>query len=315
MRAAMAIMAITAALLGAAEWLARCEGFGNPPLYRAAASGYELVPGQHLVRLGHPVAINSLGMRGSEVSPNPQPGLWRVMVLGDSVANGGVQLDDVQTFPAVTSRLLTNEGCRNEMLNASAGGWSLFDEIAWIHQHGLFGARTLVWVINFMDLDQPPSPSTILDHNASFPTHPPDTALGEILFRYALPRLGLRPSAADNGSIMGTQFSRKDFDSARALVTATKREMDRRGVRMIVLYHNGSAPMPETRKQAEALFLAQLHAEGIPVAKTELSQSPNAASLYLDGIHPNARGAALIGTQLASTLFRECPQRPSGHGS
>lgn len=301
------IAASFALLLGAAEIGSRQFGFGNPLLYRPASSGYEIAPKQHIVRLGRTTTINALGTRGSELKVRPDRETWRVLVLGDSVANGGALLDDEQTFPAVTSARLTQAGCRNEVVNASAGGWSLFDEAAWIHQHGLYGANLVVWTINFMDLDQPPSTSAILDNNPGFPSHRPVSGVGEIVFRYILPRIGLAPSAADNGSVMAGDFDSRQFAAVQKLVRQVDMDLARRGTRLIVLYHDGRAPMPPAREMAERQFLLDLAALDIPVIKTGLSALPDRNGYYIDGIHPNAMGDQIIGQTLANRILSFCP--------
>lgn len=291
-----------------AELLARYEGFANPLLYRVAGSSYELAPDQHVAMLGHSETIDSFGLRGPEVAARPTPGVTRIMVLGDSVANGGSHLDDSQTIPAVTSRKLTAQGCRNEILNASAGGWSLFDEVAWTRSHGLYGSRTVVWVINSMDLDEPAGNSTLLDHNPAFPTHAPLSALGEILFRYALPRLGIGPGTADNGSIMPGAFNEAIFKQTRALTRAFASDLHRQGVDLMVLYHDGVGSNPAPRQVAEQQFLADLSSAGITVVRTRPLEAAANPALFLDVIHPNAAGDALIGDHLAGYLRGYCRQ-------
>jgi hypothetical protein len=228
------------------------------------------------------------------------------MVLDDSVVNGGTQMNDGQTLTAVASRQLTQLGCRNQILNASAGGWSLFDESAWLHQHGLLGAKTVLWAINFADLDQPPNTSAILDSNPSFPSHRPAFGLQEILFRYALPRLGLSPATADNGSVIGSQFDDRTFSNVLQLVRRMKTELDQKAVRLIVIYHDGPALMPEKRQAAKRTLLEELARQGIPVIKTGLSTTQKPQDLFIDGIHPNARGDEQIGQNIAVALQDQC---------
>jgi hypothetical protein len=308
MRRSLWIVASALIALSIAEITARHEGFGKPLLYRAAPSGYELVPDQHVVRLGKTTTINAFGTRGANLAPQPTPGVWRIMVLGDSVANGGTQINDGQTLAAVASRQLKQFGCRNQILNASAGGWSLFDESAWLYHHGLLGAKTILWTINFADLDQPPNTSAILDSNPGFPSHRPVFGLQEILFRYALPRLGLSPATADNGSVVGYQFDDRTFSNVLQLVRRMKRELDAKGVRLIVVYHDGPGPMPERRQAAKRTLLEELARQGIPVIKTGLSTTQKPRDLFIDGIHPNAIGSTLVGQRIAIALQGQCPR-------
>jgi hypothetical protein len=72
----------------------------------------------------------------------------RVLVLGDSVANGGAQVNDEDTWP-----LLLGKQLNMQVLNASAGGWALANEkelgsmpMAGSAQSGLSGKSTkMIW--------------------------------------------------------------------------------------------------------------------------------------------------------------------------
>ena len=301
--------AAAATIVAGAEVGARQYGFGSPLLYRAASAGYEMVPNQKIERLGHVTTINNIGTRGENVSPMPTPGMFRVMVLGDSVANGGTMLNDAQVFAAVASRRMTAQGCHNEVMDAAAGGWSLLDEIAWVREHGLHGAQMVVWTINYMDLDQIESTSSLLDSNPSFPSKHPPFAIWEIATRYALPRLGLGPSNADTGSSGAGTFSSENAPRITAAVRDFKTYLDRRGVALLVIYHEGREPAGAERQKSRQRLLNDLAAMNVPVFETGLSQAPDSANLFVDLIHPNAAGHERIGTRLGDILIKTCQKR------
>lgn len=298
--------AAVALIAGSAEIVARQYGFGKPLLYRAASSGYEIVPNQKVSRLGHVTTINAIGTRGEDITPMPAPGTFRVMVLGDSVANGGTMLNDDQIFAAVASRRLTAQGCPNEVIDAAAGGWSLLDEIAWVNEHGLHGASLVVWTINYMDLDQGKSTSSILDSNPSFPSREPPLALWEIARRYALPRLGLGTSAADAGSSGAGTFSPAAALRITAAVRDFKAYLDERNIPLMVIYHEGREAAGPERQASEQRLLTDLAAMKVPVLETGLAKDPARASLFTDLIHPNAAGHERIGTKLGDKLAAIC---------
>ena len=175
----------------------RTLGFGHPLLYKASSAGYELAASQTSVRLGKKTHIDALGLRGPETTPLPGAGVTRILSLGDSVSNGGSMINDSQTYPADLQRLL---GPKFEVLNASAGGWATENEKAWLQEHGTLGASIIILEVNEKDLDQGFEDRTTLDANPSFPSHYPATAIGEVLGRYILPKLGLTKPAADPGS-------------------------------------------------------------------------------------------------------------------
>lgn len=306
MRWAMACAAGLLFVALTAEAGARYEGFGKPLVYRTGGDGYELVPNQQVSRMGHISTVNNIGTRGDNVSLLPGADTFRVIVLGDSVSNGGTMLDDDQVFSAVASRGLEARGCRNETINVSAGGWSLFDEVSWVQRHGLFGARLVVWTVNYMDLDQPPTGPSVLDSNPSFPSAPPPFATWEITTRYLLPRVGLSKSAADTGSSGAEAFDVARAEQVLAEVRSFKAYLDHEGVQLMVLYHEGREPLAPARRAAAERFQQQLSALGVKTLRDGLSLRFGPSSQFIDAIHPNASGHDVIGKSLAETLMPVC---------
>jgi lysophospholipase L1-like esterase len=69
------------------------------------------------------VTTNALGMRGPERAHAKPPGVFRVLVLGDSIAFGFGVADD-ETFPAQLEAALGSSGTGIQVLNAGVPGWS-----------------------------------------------------------------------------------------------------------------------------------------------------------------------------------------------
>ena len=159
------------------EIFARYLGFGYPILYRQSSAGYEIKSNQSSTRLFKTSHYNNFGMRGRDVTELPIQGTKRILTLGDSVNNGGSQINDEQTFQSQLEMLYSNSKIPTEILNASAGGWSVQNEFKWLLSHGIYGASTVVIEINEKDLDQRFEDSNILDSNVSFPSHRPVLAL------------------------------------------------------------------------------------------------------------------------------------------
>jgi lysophospholipase L1-like esterase len=81
-----------------------------------------------------PVTINSLGLRGREVSKKKTSGTKRVLFLGDSFTFG-VYVGDKDTYPALFENLKPQLNL--ESLNAGyADGWSPDDHYAWLNGRG-----------------------------------------------------------------------------------------------------------------------------------------------------------------------------------
>ena len=105
MKVVLIILAVTSGLWAAIEVLLRVLGFGNPLIYIADAEcGYLLAPNQRVRRLGNRIEINEYSMRSGAIAPIPPPETLRVLLLGDSVANGGWWTHQTDTISEIMAR-------------------------------------------------------------------------------------------------------------------------------------------------------------------------------------------------------------------
>ena len=82
-------------------------GLGNPPLYVADREiGYLLAPNQRTRRFGNRIVINEYSMRSPTITRSRSPSTLRVLLLGDSVANGASWTDQEQTISALITTQL-----------------------------------------------------------------------------------------------------------------------------------------------------------------------------------------------------------------
>lgn len=242
------------------------------------------------------------GLRGPELAA--QPAGFRILSLGDSVANGGTQVNDDETYPALFGALLAKKKHNAEVVNVSAGGWSVLNEAAWLKLHGTLGARLVVLEVNDRDLDQSFVGPEILDQHPPFPSHRPLSDLGEILFRYALPRTGLVPSAADPGSTGG------DFQGSHAKVTLNaigeiKNFVQNHGARLALLYWDARLPVSAPQQKARDALLAWTSTQEVTVIRPQLNKSPLADKYFRDQIHPSVEGNRIVATMLENSLSKE----------
>ena len=279
----------------------RMLGFGHPLIYKASVAGYEFAAGQTSTRLGKISHINALGVRGLDTTPLPSQGIVRILSLGDSVSNGGTQINDSQTYPADLQRIL---GPHSEVLNASVGGWATENERAWLQEHGTLGASTIILEVNEKDLDQPFAPSSTLDANPSFPSHYPATAIGELLGRYIAPKLGLSKPAADPGSTPTGINPAAEVDVLTTVADIAKISATNHA-KFVIMYwdaHYGAPPL-QTVATREKLF-AWANASDIIVVRPNLSALPNWKAYFRDPMHPNAAANRIIADQLARALSK-----------
>jgi len=181
-------------------------GLGNPLIYLADAEiGYRLAPNQRTRRFGNRIAINEYSMRSPPISLKRSPSTLRVLLLGDSVANGAWWTDQAKTISSLIEAQLegmvgevTGESLkiqpffeRVEVLNASANSWGPPNELAYLKRFGTFEAQAVVLLINTDDLFATAPTSAPVGRDRNYPNHKPLLALGEVFRRYLLPALPL----------------------------------------------------------------------------------------------------------------------------
>ncbi len=213
MKVVLIILAVTAGLWAAIEVLLRVLlGFGNPLIYIADAEcGYLLAPNQRVRRLGNWIEINEYSMRTVAIAPLPDPKTLRVLLLGDSVANGGWWTHQTDTISEIMARQLRVQvqhlalaaqlGSKVnysdfEVLNASANSWGPRNQLAYIKRFCLFGAEVLVLLLNTDDLFASAPCALVVGRDRSYPDRQPRSATLELLSRYLLPAMSARQLAA-----------------------------------------------------------------------------------------------------------------------
>src|SRR5205085_2864502 len=100
--------------------------------------------------------INSAGMRSEPIrTPKPSDEL-RIMFVGDSVLYGMTHVDQSKIATTILARELPTQLHRPvEVLNASAGGWAIGNEVGYLRSRGTFQSDVVVFVLNTYDMGQP----------------------------------------------------------------------------------------------------------------------------------------------------------------
>ncbi len=182
-------------------------GFGNPLTYIGDEKiGYLLTPSQRTRRFGSRIEINQYSMRGKNIEKTPLPSSLRILLIGDSIANGGWWTDQENTISSLMMRSLNQNVSRNitqvEVLNASANSWGPRNELAYLQKFGSFGAKVIVLLINTDDLFSTAPTSLQVGRDRNYPDKKPLLALTEILNRYILkpkPIAGLKEVQNETG--------------------------------------------------------------------------------------------------------------------
>jgi len=164
-------------------------GFGNPPLYIADDQvGYLLAPNQCLRRFGNRFAINEYSMRSPQIEAKRPISTLRVLLLGDSIANGTSWTHQKRTISALLAGQLQEMKSfeRVEVLNASANSWGPRNELAYLQRFGTFDAQVVLLLINTDDLFATAPTSVQVGRDRHYPNRNPPSAIAEVFNRYLL---------------------------------------------------------------------------------------------------------------------------------
>jgi len=276
-------------------------GFGNPPIYKADEKiGYLLAPSQRTRRMGNRVEINEYSMRGSAIRPAPDPDTLRVMVLGDSIVNGGWWTDQDETIPAMMAKSLSQKrqnGGSAEVLNASANSWGPPNQLAYVREFGLFEASTVVLVINTDDLfSKPPDPS-VVGRDRNYPDRKPPLAIVEVFDRFRK-----SPPAPDAPKIeLPRDPVGYNLDAIREINAIATQTDARFRLAMTPLRREIGAPGPkdyELKARDRLKSLAETenieYIDFLPI----FNDHPQPETLYRDHIHLSPEGNRLVSDRL-----------------
>lgn len=219
MKSVLLIFAIVVGLVLLSEiGLRILFGFGNPLLYQADPHiGYLLTPNQSVRRFGNRIQINHFSMRGEDISSARPANVLRVLLLGDSIANGGWWTDQPQILSRQLERQLQPllESLdpslhQVEVLNASANSWSPRNQLAYLRRFGAFDAQVIVLLLNTDDLFGTVPTSLPVGRDRNYPDRKPIAALAEVTQRYLLkpqPNPALQAIHAEKGDRVGTNLA------------------------------------------------------------------------------------------------------------
>lgn len=281
-------------------------GVGNPPLYVAdARTGYRLAPSQSLRRRGNHMAINQYSMRGPAIALQPASHTLRVLMLGDSVVNGGWWTDQSQLLSvrvqAALSEQLSAQGQEVEVLNASANSWGPRHELGYVLKFGTFGAQIVLMVLNTDDLFAIAPNAYDLGRHPAYPTRRPLLALGELVTKIKPYRPSPRLQALYDqpGDRVGV-----NLEAIRQLHQTVKAAQGRLLLAMTPLKRELGQTGPQDYERVARQRLKDLtQAQAIPYLDfLPQLQSLEADPLYRDHIHLNPAGYHWVGQQLGQFI-------------
>ncbi|MGD1940574.1 MAG: SGNH/GDSL hydrolase family protein [Leptolyngbyaceae cyanobacterium] len=305
---ALIIGVIVALGIGAIEiGLRLFFGFGKPPLYIAdPQTGYRLTPNQRTKRFGNVFEINEYSMRGPAIAPQPEPQTLRVLLLGDSIANGGWWTDQAETIAVQLQQHLSAAPRPAypavEVLNASANSWGPRNELAYLAKFGTFDSQVVLLLLNTDDLFATAPTSLQVGRDRAYPNRYPPLAIVEVLGRFwkSPPIPELQAVNQEGGDRVGV-----NLEAVRQLHRITEQSDARLIVAMTPLLREVVPPGPrdyELKARQRVIQFADLEIIFYVDFLADFQNAPEPEALYRDHIHLSPEGYALTSKALSLAI-------------
>ncbi|MEM8782810.1 MAG: SGNH/GDSL hydrolase family protein [Planctomycetota bacterium] len=317
--AGLLLLLIAGLIMG--EWVARFGlELGDPVLMQSHPSiEYLPQPNQDVRVAGTRHRINAFGMRSDDPPPADQRAL-RVLVLGDSVINGGRRTDHAELATTLAQAALSEQlGGPVWVGNASAGSWGPGNWLAYVDTFGTFDADIAVLVVSPHDLGD--TPQFLASTAESLTTRKPWTALGEALgigWERLRDRLGgaSTPNVADLNQ-PGLPVPSPDDPrrlTAEADLRSLLEQLWEAGISVAMLYFpeaDADGRHDEVRSRFQTI--TETHG-GVFVDMRErfLSDNPSNNPAYRDRMHPSLAGQRLLADAMVESIVY---LRPTDHSN
>lgn len=308
MKLALLFVGLVLVGIGALEGALRLLfGFGRPLLYVADPQiGYRLAPNQRTRRFGNYFEVNQYSMRGPEIAPQPASGTLRILLLGDSIANGGWWTDQSRILSVQIQQQLSagslDAYSTVEVLNASANSWGPRNELAYLTKFGTFGAHVVILLINTDDLFATAPTSLQVGRDRSYPARRPPLALIEVLNRFKRPQPNpeLQEIQNEGGDRVGV-----NLEAMRQIQHLTRQTRSHLMVAMTPLLRE---VIPPGSRDYEIKARKRLHqlteSEHIPYIDflAAFEGIAPSDSLYRDHIHLSPTGNTIVSQTLSQAI-------------
>jgi GDSL-like Lipase/Acylhydrolase family len=294
-------------VVGGIEIGLRSLGFGKPLLYIADPQiGYLLAPNQQTRRFGNQILINQYSMRSDTVTSDRPAHTFRVLLLGDSIANGGWWTDQTHTISTLLQQHLTGTQIATEtveVLNASANSWGPRNEWAYLQRFGSFESQIVVLLINTDDLFAVAPTSIPVGRDRNYPNQKPASAISEAFNRYAIKAPPIPELAAwqqEGGDRVGINletirqiqiFVVQHHGQLLLAITPLMREINSPGSRDYEI--KARQRLQEFTRKEKISFVDFL---------PKFNEMDNVKTIYHDHIHFNLKGNQVIAQRLHQSI-------------
>ncbi len=269
-------------------------GLGNPPRLMAHPTiEYLYEPSRTYWRRGNRIAFNRHSMRSDDFSSEKADGReFRLLVLGDSVVNGGAQSDqDTLATEIVRDELARDLGRPVVVGNVSAGSWGPPNLLAYAREHGLFDADAVVIVLSSHDAADAPNATPFQ------PPRKPIFALQELTERF----LGDRAAEPSVDASLADHALPQCVDAVRELITLCQAA----GAEVIVLQHYEKDELDEVPPGHAAISHAAEGAHVSTLGPALKASVESGANPYRDSIHLTDAGQRLLADAIRQAVLAQ----------
>ena len=276
-------------------------GLGDPPLYVADDEiGYLLAPNQNLKRMGNKIQINQYSMRSEAIEKSKPDSVFRVLLVGDSIINGGWWTDQEETISSLIKNKLGSDGNSVQVLNASANSWGPRNQLAYLKRFGVFESQVIVLVINTDDLFATAPNSAPVGRDRNYPDRKPLLALTEAYERFIAKPKPLPNQPEEKGDRVGF-----NLEAIREINEIAKSQNTQFILAMTPLLREFGATgsrdyEKKARNRLQEFTIKEkiTYIDFLPI----FGDFPQPEFLYRDHIHLSPQGNHLVSETLAKSL-------------
>ncbi len=290
------VLLVAMVLIAVAEVIARFGiGLGNPPLWQADSEiEYMAQPSRSYLRFGKRISYNSHSMRSDEISKaKTDPTELRVLVIGDSIDNGGANVDQDAIATSILQRTLYEALDRPVVVgNISAASWGPPNYLAYVKRYGTFQADVAVIVVNSRDYADAPTFERLTGKR---PQRKPVLALQEVVGNY-IPRYTrkmVRRMGMELKPIPTADQIQMCLDALKEIVSLLRKD----GVKVLIAQHlatNELAGEPEIGHGELGRTIRELDIEPIQFGEYFSKAIADGQIPFHDRIHPSKIGQQII---------------------
>ena len=271
-------------------------GLGHSPIVQGDPQvGYYYKANQELYRFGNRIAYNSYHQRSDRL--RTQPG-YRLLLLGDSISDGGSLIDQSQTISELLRQKLNRAlGKPGEVLNASAAGWALENRYQYLQKFGNLNADAVIIQLATNDLWQ------VKNTMATRTRHPAEDttwALGELYHRACYYLFG---DASPPQPVTATPAPDVRLAKNLHILTAMIRRLSAAGKPTLVLLIPEKKEVATNQLPEELTTLFQtISANSALLLHVFPPQHPLHCRHFRDNVHLSCQGNEVVATAMVEPL-------------